>query len=292
MKIVYYTTGVSGTGRIVRGIAIGNALKRAEIKCEYIILCAGGSAEIAGTFSDRIEIPLEDERVLSRRMYESSRLYQTLSELDPDVLIVDRLWFAPYHFIEGLRCKKIFLTIMVRDDFFQIDLPDGKIEFNASHYDHVLGIEPFNARIRMRTINPIIIRNRDEIMPREAAARLLGLSAEKRNCLIALNFEKGYLERLVEKYEYLGGDGYEIFNTTNIGGGGIFPIVDYFNAFDFVVCGTGYNQFWEVVYFDKEAVMEPLPLRFSDTIWRLENCQEHYFDKNGADQLAQIIINP
>lgn len=291
MKIVYYTTGVSGSGRIVRGIAIGNALKRGNVECDFLILCAGGSAEMAGRFYTCIEIPLEDERMLSRRMYESSHLYRTLSELDPDVLIVDRLWFAPYHFIDGLRCKKIFLTIMVRDEFFHIDLPDGKIEFESARYDRVLCIEPFTGRVPMQSINPVIIRNRDEILPRESAARLLGISPEKRNCLIALNFKEGHIERLVEKYAYLGSEGYEIFNTTNIGGGGVFPIVDYFNAFDFIVCGAGYNQFWEVVYFDKEAVMEPLPLQYSDTIWRLQNCQEYYFDVNGADQLVDIITS-
>ncbi len=73
--------------------------------------------------------------------------------------------------------------------------------------------------------------------------------------------------------------------------GGLFLAVDYFNAFDLVICGAGYNAFWEAVYFKKEAIFVPAPRRFEDQKKRVHECQEHYFDTNGADQLVDIVLN-
>lgn len=72
--------------------------------------------------------------------------------------------------------------------------------------------------------------------------------------------------------------------------GGLFPAADYFNAFDFIVCGAGYNQFWEAIFFNKEAVFEPTATIFEDQARRVRECQEYYFDVNGADQLVELIM--
>ena len=61
-------------------------------------------------------------------------------------------------------------------------------------------------------------------------------------------------------------------------------------SFDLVVCGAGYNAFWEIIYFNKEAAFEPVPRRFEDQYRRVRECQEHYFDENGADQLVDLIL--
>ena len=165
------------------------------------------------------------------------------------------------------------------------------LSFRNEHYDRVLAIEPFESSLAMEQINPIIIRNRDEIYSRESALEKLGLSGDKRVCLIALNFKDGYFERLKDKYSYLEGEGYDVIYTTNLRGSGIFPIVDYYNAIDLIICAAGYNQFWEVIYFNKEAVFENVPLRYSSTERRINECQEYYFDENGADQLVDIMTN-
>ncbi len=219
----------------------------------------------------------------------ASALFNTLMDLKPDILIVDRLWFSLYHFISDLPCRKIFLTIQVRDDFFRIALPGGTLSFRGDHYNRVLAIEPFESSVPMERINPIILRNRNEIYSREEALQKLGFPREKNIALIALNFKGDYYSKLKTKYAYLEDVGYDVIYTTNLEGGGIFPVVDYFNAIDLVICGAGYNQFWEVIYFDKESVFENVPLNFSDTEKRIRECQEFSFEINGADQLVDII---
>ena len=51
-------------------------------------------------------------------------------------------------------------------------------------------------------------------------------------------------------YSYLEDEGYQMVYSTNYKGG-LFPAVDYFNAFEMLICGAGYNSFWEAVYFDR-----------------------------------------
>ncbi len=66
---------------------------------------------------------------------------------------------------------------------------------------------------------------------------------------------------------------------------------DYFNVLDFIICGDAYNRFREVIYFDKEAIFKPVPNQFEDQQRRVAECQEYYFEENGADQLVDIIMN-
>lgn len=235
-----------------------------------------------------MEIPTEGEEILARENYHKSALYKTIQKIKPDILIVDLLWFSLFHFIEELQCKKIFLCHQVSDDFFQIPTSEEELIFNPLVYNEVLAIEPFESVIQMREINPIILRNRDEVFSREEALNKLNLKGEKDICLFAFNGRPEDFDRNKQKYSYLENAGYQMVYTTNYKGG-LFPVLDYFNAFDFIICGAGYNQFWEVQYFQKEAVFENVPLRFSSTEKRIAQCSDFVFDENGADQLVNLL---
>ena len=291
MKILYYTSGALGSGRIVIGISIGNAIRRKRLECDYIILSGSPFAYLADSFEiEHIEISLEDEFKLSKDNYQNSELYNTIIEQNPDIIIVDHLWFSLYNFIDNLNCKKIFICPQIMDKFFSIELSDGKLKFRPDDYDLLLAIEPFTCSIPMQQINPIILRNRNEILARERALELLSLNGSERVCLFAFNARPGDFDRVKKKYSHIEDTGYRMVYTTNYEGG-LFPAVDYFNAVDLIICGAGYNQFWEVIYFDKEAVFENIPLNFSSTERRIEECQEYYFDENGADQLVDIMLS-
>lgn len=292
MKIVYYTSGITGSGRVVRGIAIANAFKRKKVPCTLTILHSSPYGFLADGFADQVAIPLEDEHAHSKSSFESSDLYRALARLDPDVLIVDLVWFTLHNFIGDLRCKKIFLLTQIADPrFFTLKLSDGVLRFTPEHYDLSVQAEPLPVDIGARAVNPIILRNRNEILPRDRALAELGLDGNAAmNCLFAYNGEPGEYETIKEKYAHLEDAGYRMLYSTNYAGRGHFPIVDYFNAFDFIISGAGYNAFWEILYFDKEAAFEPMPRRFENQSWRVGNCQEHYFDENGADQLVDLVL--
>lgn len=290
MKIIYYTSGLTGRGRIVTGISIANAFKRKNIDCDYTIL---SSFEQDFQFSNfkHIKIPVEHESLLLSKDYKTSILFKTLSELKPDIILFDLIWFTTYNFINELNCKKIFLSRQVNDSFFSIPLHEQTLTFNPKQFDLVIATEPFKSRIEMRGINPIVIRNRDEILPREEALNKLGAEEGRPVCILAYSGNPGELEKVKKKYSHLEDADYQMLYSTNYSAKSYFPIVDYFNAFDFIISGAGYNAFWEIIYFNKEAVFEPAERHFEDQYMRIENCQEYYFEENGADQLVDIIMS-
>jgi hypothetical protein len=290
MKILYYSGGMTGSGHVVTGVAMGNALKRKKIECEYSILCGREFADLASDFC-HIIIPSEDSKALSRERFHSSELYCAIRDFDPDVMLVDLYWFPIHFFLDELKCKKLLICRQIEDRFFKIRLPNQTLVLNPSQYDLIIKTEPFESGISMRSINPLVIRNRDEILSRERALELLGVDGEGPICLIAYNGVEGEFETIKSKYSHMKDTGYRMIYSTNYSGRGFFPIVDYYNAVDFIIAGAGYNQFWEIIYFDKEAVFIPQSRKFESQEKRIRECQEYYFEENGADQLVDIIMN-
>jgi hypothetical protein len=163
------------------------------------------------------------------------------------------------------------------------------LAFRQQDYDLALSIEPFPTSQPLRQINPIILRNRDEILPRQRALAELDLADEGHHCLFAFNGKPGEFENVKKMYSYLGDEGYQMVYSTNYQGG-LFPAVDYFNAFEVLICGAGYNAFWEAVYFQKESIFVPQQRRFENQSWRVDECQDYVFERNGADELVELIL--
>ena len=294
LKIAYYTSGTSGIGRLVHGAAIYHALIRRGLKHDFSIL-SSCPPERAGLLDrmhiPHIEIPRETDRELLTDNYRDSELYRYLMKLKPDILIVDRMWFTLHRIIHELSCSKLFICSQVTDNFFRMKLHEKQISFQADAYHRVIAIEPFKSKIKMEQINPLIIRNRDEILDRKRAIENLELFGTRKTCFIGMNFEEGYFEKLKDKYSYLENEDYDVVYSTNIYGGGIFPIADYYNAIDLLICSATYNFFWEARYFEKEAIFETVPVRFCDQARRLRECSDFVFKENGADQLVAIMVN-
>ena len=163
------------------------------------------------------------------------------------------------------------------------------MRFRYEDYDRLFAIEPYHSMIPFDEINPIVIRNRDEILPREKAIAKLDLPNHGRNCLYAFNGNPEDFERHKKKYSHIERDGYRMVYSTNYQGG-LFPIVDYFNAFDHIICAASYNQFGEVIYFKKKASFENVPSRFSSSERRIRKFLKYHFDINGADEVVDCIL--
>ncbi len=288
MRVVYYTSAVTGIGRLIHGIAIGNALKRRGITCDYTMIHSSSRGHLAEGFDQRW-VPVETEDDLAPGRFLRSVLYKTISKLKPDILLVNHQWFMVHHFIRDLPGQKIYLSDQAFDDHFTVPLPGGPLVFDPARYDRVLAIEPFSSAVPMDRINPLIMKNRDEILSREEALSALGLDGAGKVALYSFSaYEEDY-DRYLEKYSYLGKE-YRLFYSSTVRGG-LFPIIDYFNAFDLLVCGAGYNQVWEANYFRKKAHFEALDVQYSDQRRRIRASESFTFVENGADQLAGIIID-
>lgn len=294
MKIVYYTSAKTGSGHVVLGISIYNGLKRTGIDCTYTILTSGPFTDLAKRAGVVLEpIVSEDENQLDKIRYKTSALYRKLKELDPDILLVDLSWFTLHYFIDELPCKKVFLCRQVSDGAFRIPVKNGPLVFNPDSYTRIFAIEPFSSRIEMERINPIVIRNKNEILSRESARTRLGVDTSRTDqplCLFNFNGKPGEYAHAKKMYSYLEEEGYKMVYTTNFKHG-LFPTVDYFNAVDLLICGAGYNAFWEAVYFQKETIFVPFHRRFENQRLRVQMCEEYPVTENGADQLAEKLLH-
>ena len=294
MKIAFYTSGISGIGRLVHGISLFNAFARRGIPVDFTILSSTPSERLSilsGFPVRHISLPPEAPDALSLKNYFSSHLFSQIDLLKPDVLVVDRMWFTLYHMIPELKCRKIFVTGRVVDSLFSVSGPEGALVFDPMQYNRVIGIEPFLSSVQMEHIDPLVIRNHSEILYREEALGRLGFTGDKKVCFIGMNFQQGYFDRVKEKYSYLEAEGWDVCYSTNLYGEGLFPLADYYNAVDLVIGSATYNLFWETRYFNKEAVLEPVPVRFCDQKGRLNEYSDHNFSINGADTLADIILH-
>lgn len=289
LRIAYYSAAVTGSGHTARGIAIHHALQRAAVNCEFVMVGTLGMPELAESQGIRT-IPLDPESFegLSEQRFRTSPTFVTLRNLAADIVIVDLAWFATHRVVGALPGRSVLLLRQVAEEFFGYVHNDRLVELDPSVYGQVVAIEPWPLPFPAVQIDPIVIRNADELLPRGAAAVALGLDPDQQTALITTNGKPGEYEELCNTYSYLG-DAYQLFCSSNHHGG-IFPLVDYFNAFDFIVCSAGYNAFWEAVYLEKPAVFVPNPRRFEDQSWRVEQCQEYRFSGNGADQLVRLLL--
>lgn len=291
MNILYYSSGFTGSGNVVQGISIYNALKRRKKRNNFAILNNSPNYHLIGMCGvNHFEIKMENEVDLSHDNYQSSELFSAINFFNPDVLIVDLSWFMLHSFINELHCKKVFLCRQISEKAFSVPLESGRIEFNPEYFDLLIQTEPFDNYFEMKQINPIIIKSRDEILSKVEAQKCLDVNGSNPVCMFALNGSTELLKRTRKTYSYLEEEGYDMVYSANYEGG-LFPVIDYFNAVDLLICGGGYNAFWESVYFQKDAIYVAVPTIFEDQQKRIKECSDYMFEENGADQLVDILMN-
>jgi hypothetical protein len=291
MRILFYTGGTKGSGHIVLGLSLASAFKRAAIDVDYAILSVETPfAELARRLGTAVStIPCEDAAELGGDECRESALFSAIRDYRPDILVVDQFWFAPEAFIRELPCRKVLLLRQVDPRFFHFYIPQGERRFRPDDWDLILKTEPgFALPFEARQIQPIVIRNRDEIMSRETALRDLGLKADEQHCLFAFNGNSWEGEEAWKSFSYLQDEGWTVIRSDNRTGG-LFPAVDWFAAFELLVCGAGYSAFWEARWLQKEAFFVPFPRQFEDQNRRIACCSDYTFDTNGADELVRML---
>ncbi len=292
MRVLFYTGGLSGSGHVTRGLTLVNAFRRSGAAADFSILSVHTEyGRFAEAFGVPIEqIPPEDETALGPDRYRDSALFRAIESSKPDVLVADIHWFALDSFLRDLPCKKVFLTRQIDPRTFRFRTPDRELVFRPEDWDLVLRSEPgFDLPFPSESVEPLVLRNRDEILPAEAARADLGLGPEDRACLFAFSGRTGEGAEAWKSFSYLEEEGWTVVRSDNREGG-LFPAMDWYNAFDLVVCGAGYNQFWEARYLRKEAYFVPFPRRFEDQARRIALCSDYEFEENGADQVVRRIL--
>ncbi|HUW68641.1 MAG TPA: hypothetical protein VMX33_00275 [bacterium] len=292
-RLLFYTGGATGSGHIALGLSVANALRRSGLRHEFQLLSVETPfADLARRQGvDVRTIPAEDEDTLGPGRWRESRLYRAIVEYNPDILVVDLFWFALDSFVRELPCRKAILIRQVDPRFFHFRVKDREIVFGPDDYDLVATVEPgFELPFPSELLEPLVMRNREEIKEAAIARAELGIEAGERACFFGFNGKEGEGVQVWKSFDYLEAEGWKVIRSDNRTGG-LFPAVDWYNAFDMVVCGAGYNAFWEARYFGKEAFFAPFPRNFEDQFHRVRVNSDYVPKENGADQLVRRLLD-
>jgi hypothetical protein len=286
MKIVYFCFG-RGSGYLVRAASLFFALKRAKVACEFAAVTNCDIHHVVRPFFTHHFLQPEPDKLFIRDR--DTDLYHTLEQLNPDLIIVDGVWVLFFPILNDFTFKQILLIRHVPKKWLSVPLPNGQvIEINPGDYDLAFNVEPNFYIPGFLDVNPLIVKNHDEIYTREKALHLLEVPEGKKLCVIAHNGFKGEFEKLLKKTKDVPSD-YHIYITTNRNEKGLFPLADYANAIDLLIGGVGYSLFYESIYFNIPAQFKIFPRDREDVRWRLKTNSNYTFIENGADQIVQKI---
>lgn len=288
MRVLWCSLLRTGSSHVVLAAAFAAALNRGGYDADLRLLHATHFQSLAERLGlDAHPVRVESAALLLGPRRTESLLLAEIARYHPDVLVVEGSWFVFHDLLDDIDARKIGLFSGMLPEFYRMNVEGRELRVREESYDRILLREPFDAPFSAQTLNPIVLRNPDEILTRAEAAHRLDIDPQMPTAFIALNGKPGEFNELERTYSYLE-DEYQVVYSSNYHGG-IFPAIDYYNAFDFLVLGGGYSQFWEAIYLDKDAVFVPQARRFESQAWRIENCQDYRFTENGADQLARII---
>ncbi len=287
MKVAYVCFG-RGSGGLVRGVSLFFALQRASIDCDFTALSDCEFYHIVKPFFRHISIVPQPDHLFSRDR--QTELYRALEDLVPDVVIVDGIWVPIYPISRDFTWKKVLLIRHIPAKWFTLPLPDGsEIHINPQDYDLALNIEPNFSVTGFLNVNPVVIRNPDELLPRSRARDKLGVPVGMKLCVVAHNGYEEEIDRLIDESGRVPSDFYTVV-TTNREKKGLFPLADYSRGIDLLISGAGYNTFYESQFLDIQVHFTVFERESGESqAWRVKTNGGYRFTENGADQIVQMI---
>ena len=289
LRVVYATFG-SGSGDLMKAASLSTALSRTGVEHEFT---AVSNCEFHYLFEELFEhLYVRSQPEMLFRADLETDLYSAIRMAAPDVLIISMIWLPLFPVLHELPGYKVFIARKSFDRWWRIESPSGKrLSFDPDQYDAIFNVEPNYDLPWAETTEPLVIRNPDELVPREEARAALGAEDGRRLCVVAQNGYAGELDSILAQRVADPGE-YRIVPLQNTSEGkNIFPLAAYAKGIDFLVGGAGYNLFYEARYFDIPSHMIPFERNGDDQFWRVETNGDYSFSENGADQIARRIVD-
>jgi len=284
MKIAYFTAGTVGAGHLVRGLAIGRALRRTGFAGEYRMFGPRLPFAAAAGREDYTFVEAQTDRALrDRHLAQTSGLAEDLRRYGPDLLVVDLFW-APLRWVLPYLDCEAWLLLRICPPQWLIGPPE--MPFAASPFARIVAIEPAAVAAVRDRIDPIVVCNRDECQPPEALRERLAVPREE-PLVVALHAgERGESAAVADR----AGPGARVLDLFDPEAP--FPAAEWLPGADRIVAGAGYNAFWEAHWLGYAERTEWIPFRRSidDQALRLQTGPVEDWRCNGADTLARWMI--
>ncbi len=286
MKVALFTAGTIGAGHIMRGMAVYNGLLRAGFTGEFKMFGPPFHLPEKLVPSFYNVAPTYPEKIADPKLAAECEIALALLEFQPDLLIVDEFWAPMTHIIPLLKCEAWLITNWVPAIWFK---GPPEIPFNRSLYKRVIAIEPLEHIPATETIDPIVVCNPDECRPPDALRELLRAPENKPLTVVIQAGKPGEAAQLMELTD---SENEFVYSLNAFINPELFPAAQWLGGADRIICGAGYNSFWEARWLGYYDVAEFVPFDrpIDNQKWRLFNCADSPMEENGADVLARIIL--
>ncbi|MDJ0863837.1 MAG: glycosyltransferase [Gammaproteobacteria bacterium] len=302
---LFYATNGFGLGHIARTLAIGSALRRRMPEAEYLFLT---NSEASNLLWDEgfasVKCPSQESgRVcgLDRdtvRWLNHVTAVNTVAAYRPDVLVVDSFpigWTGDLRSLLPFQKHRVFIY---REKKPALAMHPELRKF-LERYDLVLSTHardeielPALKKARIESVGPVVMRSREDALPREQARARLGLPAD--GLVIYVGFggggDKEYnkLVTWILKHAEAFSD-YTfaapvppIYGSKRLSGlpsnlqqFSYFPLSECLSAFDGAVSALGYNASMELLHHGVPSLFVPRPVREDDQLARARRIAEH-----------------
>jgi hypothetical protein len=284
VRVAYVTGGTVGAGHFVRGVAVGRALGRAGFGGAYRMFGPPLDFPAARAAADYQPLAIRDDPWLrDRDLAAGSELARTLLAFAPDLVLVDMFW-APLRWVLPLLGCEAWLLLRLAPPVWFSGRRD--VPFERDRYARLLAIEPIDDRgLGMTRIDPLVVANPDEVRPPGALRERLGAAAGAPLTVVVHAGERGELEAL----RAAAGAGAAVLDLNDPAAP--FPAAEWLGGADRIVCGAGYNAFWEARWlgYAPRARFVAFPRTIDDQARRARDFAGVVPRANGADVLARWI---
>ena len=294
-RVLFATSNGTGLGHLTRSLAISAHL---EPELEPLILTLSAAAPVVERLGRPVEYVASYDRPgagndLSWTLRTRERFRAAVREADPALVVFDGT--HPYErLLPALRasgaplvwCRRAVwrsgadTAPLHRSHLFDAILEPGEVGEGA-----LLG-PTAERRAEAHPVEPIVLVRRAELLPRDAAARELGLDPERPAVLVQLGQGPGVSDAARRVIEVLaarddlqvaaGGAtlaGLDRLPDAVVRVPGTYPMARLFRAFDAAVTAAGYNQVHELAALGVPALLVPMPRDTDDQLARAREAE-------------------
>ena len=194
-------------------------------------------------------------------------------------------WAPLYWVLPQLDCETWLLVRLCPEQWLQGPAPTP---FNASAFGKVIAIEPLSFQATEDVIDPIVVANPDECQPPGALRNRLCVAKEERLEVVHHAGERGEMRALKRVAEQPSARSLDLRQRS-----ALFPAAEWLPGADRIVCGAGYNAYWEARWlgYAERTKFVPFRRRIDDQAFRVTSFGDYVMRENGADTLARWILS-
>jgi hypothetical protein len=286
LRVAFFTAGTLGAGHLVRGLAIGRALERANFRGTYRMFGPPQRlpAAAAAARTDWEDLAIVERELLDPALARTSAVRRALEAFAPDVLVVDMFW-APLANVLPIPDCEAWLLLRAMHPKWLVGPPG--LPFDPSRYERILAIEPaVPAQIGAESIDPVVLVNPDETKPRGALRDRFAIARDTRLVAVVHAGIAGESASFTPSIS----EGESLLELDLHATDALFPVAAWLGDCDVLHAAAGYNTFWEAHWLGYAARTTFVPFaRRNDDPHRRMQSLGHVMKANGADAVASMI---